>query len=169
MKPPLVFFEEIPMLRCLCAFALCLPVAAGSAQDKAFVLEPAEKMLLELTNAERKKEDLPPLKANPLLFKAARGHSQNMAKQGKLEHELDEKKPPDRLKETGYRFQRAGENIAFGTDNLALGDIMKLWMESEGHKANIVNPDFTEIGLGIARNDKGEVYYTQVFAAPLGK
>jgi uncharacterized protein YkwD len=158
------------MLRSLSALALlCLFVAVGPAQEKAFKLEATEKMLLELTNAERKKECLPPLKVNALLFKAARGHSKNMAEQGKLDHELDEKKPLDRIKETGYRFGRAGENIAFGADNLPLTDIMKLWMESEGHKANILNPDFTEIGLGIARNDKAEVYYTQVFATPLGK
>ena len=155
------------MLRCLSALALCLTIGVGSAQDKPFKLEPVEKTLLEMTNAERKKECLPPLKASALLFRAARAHSENMAKQGKLDHELDEKTPFDRLKETGYRFQRAGENIAFGTENLPLTDIMKLWMESEGHKANILNPDFTEIGLGTSRNDKGEVYYTQVFGTPL--
>jgi uncharacterized protein YkwD len=157
------------MLRCLSVLALCLSGAVGSAQDKAFKLEPAEQMLLDLTNAERKKEELPPLKASALLSKAARAHSQNMAKQGKLEHELDEKTPVDRIKETGYKIRRAGENIAFGSDNLPLAEIMKLWMESEGHKANIMNPDFTELGVGIARNDKGEVYYTQVFGTPLEK
>jgi uncharacterized protein YkwD len=157
------------MHRCLSALALCLVVAVGPAQDKKFKLEPTEQMLLELTNAERKKEELPPLKASALLSKAARAHSQNMAKQGKLEHELDEKTPVDRIKETGYKIRRAGENIAFGTEDLSLADIVKLWMESEGHKANIMNPDFTELGVGIARNEKGEIYYTQVFGTPQAK
>ena len=46
---------------------------------------------------------------------------------------------------------------------------MKLWMDSPEHKANILRDKFTEIGIGIARNAKGEVYYTQVFAAPKKK
>jgi uncharacterized protein YkwD len=43
---------------------------------------------------------------------------------------------------------------------------MKGWMDSKGHRENILNPGFTEIGIGIARNDKGETYFTQEFAKP---
>jgi uncharacterized protein YkwD len=149
---------------------VCLWVATASAQeqkDTKFKLDAVEAKLLELTNAERKKEDLPPLKPNPKLFKAAREHAKNMAKQEKLAHDLDCKTPFDRIKEAGYTFGRAGENVAYGSDGFPLADIMKNWMESEGHRANILHTDYTEIGLGIGRSDNGDVYYTQVFAAPL--
>jgi uncharacterized protein YkwD len=123
-----------------------------------------EKRLLELTNAERAKEELPALKAAPLLFKSAREHSANMAKQGKMEHELDGKNPFQRIKGVGYQYYLAGENIAFGP--LDLKAVMNGWMNSEGHRKNILHKGYTEIGLGIARGSDGAYYYTQVFGTP---
>lgn len=134
-----------------------------------FKLTEQEKQLLELTNAERKKENLPPFKAAALLCKAAREHSHNMAKQEKLDHELDCKSPFDRLDSVKYNYQRAAENIALSAGEPSMADILKLWMDSDGHRANILSEKYTEIGLGLAKNDKGETYATQVFAAPLKK
>jgi uncharacterized protein YkwD len=74
------------------------------AAKPAFKLSADEKAILDLTNAERAKENLAPLKANELLTKAAREHSANMAKQQKLDHVLDDKKPDDRLKAVSYQF-----------------------------------------------------------------
>jgi uncharacterized protein YkwD len=133
----------------------------------AFKLSEDEEKMLELTNAERKQMELPPLKANKVLFELAREHSQNMAKQEKLDHELDCKTPFDRMKAAGYPFRRAGENIALSFGKPSMAEIVKQWMDSEGHRANILNEGFTEIGLGIAKNDKGELYFTQVFGTPL--
>jgi uncharacterized protein YkwD len=121
------------------------------------------------TNAERTKEELPPLKFNPLLGKVARAHSENMARQMKMEHKLDDKTPFDRLDAAGYDFMRAAENIAFGDEDAKLDVIMKMWMESKGHRANIMNKDLTEIGIGIARGKDGFLYYTQVFGRPFKK
>lgn len=152
---------------------VALGVAAlGAAQnpDKkapTLKLSADEQKLLDLTNAERKKEKLPPLKVQPLLCAAARGHAQNMAKQEKLLHELDGKTPFDRLDAVKYNFQRSGENIAVSGGDTTLEDIMKVWMESEGHRANILKDGFTEIGVGLAKNEKGDTYYTQVFATPI--
>lgn len=129
-----------------------------------FKMTMAEEKLLELTNRERKKNDLPPLKPTPLLFQAARDHSANMAKQGKMEHELDGKNPFHRIKATGYQYRNAGENIAFG--NVPVEEIMVGWMKSELHRKNILHKEFTEIGLGLARDKKGAIYYTQVFGRP---
>jgi uncharacterized protein YkwD len=151
---------------CLVA-AAATAVAAQDRDDQKFKLDAAETKLLELTNAERKKENLPPFKANPKLFKAAREHSKNRAKQEKLAHDLDCKTPFDRIKEAGYAFGKAGENVAYGSSGFPVADIMKNWMESEGHRANILNEEFTEIGLGIARSENGDVYYTQVFGVRL--
>jgi uncharacterized protein YkwD len=126
-------------------------------------LSKEEQTLLELTNKEREKEKLSPLEPNLLLFQAARGHSANMVKQGKMEHILDGKGPAQRVEALGYDYKRVGENVAWGEDGVTLETIMKGWMDSEGHRKNILNPDYAEIGLGIARDAKGEVYFTQVF------
>jgi len=144
----------------------------GSAQERGKKAETVklsadEKKLLDLTNAEREKEDLPPLKANAILMKLARAHSENMAKQQKLDHDLDCKTPFDRLREAEYDYQRAGENIAQSGEQAAPSDILMLWLDSAPHRANIMSENYTEIGLGIAKNENGETYATQVFAKPL--
>jgi uncharacterized protein YkwD len=131
-------------------------------QKAKFKLSDAEQEVLELTNAERKDNDLPPLKIGPLLTKVARAHSENMAKQGKMSHVLDGKNPAERVKAAGYLFRGLGENVGFGPRKPA--DMMKLWMESKHHRANILNKTFREIGIGIARDARGTPYYTQVFA-----
>jgi uncharacterized protein YkwD len=131
-------------------------------------LRAEEQKVLELTNAAREKEKLEPLKLNPVLTEVARAHSANMAKKGQMEHVLDGKKPSDRVKAAGYDYSWIGENIA-ETDGDTPDVIFKRWMESPHHKENILRDKFTEIGVGMARNDKGEIYYTQVFASPRKK
>jgi uncharacterized protein YkwD len=162
------------LLPCLPALALltALSLAEAAGEDKKDTprvqLSDQEKDLLKLTNAERAKEKLPPLEPNPLLFKAARAHSANMARQGKMEHVLDGKNPAQRVLDIGYDYAKVGENIGVG-ENVPMTEIMKGWMASKHHRENILNGKFTEIGLGVARNGKGEVYYTQVFGTPRRK
>ncbi|HVK13817.1 MAG TPA: CAP domain-containing protein [Gemmataceae bacterium] len=152
MRSPLVVLLLIPAL------------AVAQPKAKEFKLSEDEQGVLDATNAERKAEGLPPLKPNPKLFAAARAHSENMAKQSKLDHVLDEKTPADRVKAAGYAFRMVGENVEHNAPTPA--EAVKDWMNSPGHKANILNKDFTEIGIAVARNDKGEPYWTQVFARP---
>jgi uncharacterized protein YkwD len=147
----------------LAAFVL---VHAG---ETPFKMSEEEAKLLELTNLERKKKELPPLKASPLLFKLARAHSANMAKQQLLDHTLDEKSPFDRMKDAGYQFQKGGENIAEGDESIGIAVIIRNWMESKKHRANILDPEYTEIGLGVGRAKGGKIYYTQVFGKPFPK
>jgi uncharacterized protein YkwD len=153
-------------------FALAVLIAAGSlagaqekARDEKVEMTRDEKAVLDATNKERAKEKLPPLNPNPILFRVARAHSSNMAKQNKMEHELDGKKPNDRTKEAGYKSGWIGENIAAGYEFPPL-EVIKTWMASKGHRENILNPTYTEIGIGIARTPRGELYYTQVFGRP---
>jgi uncharacterized protein YkwD len=141
--------------------ALAVLVHAGGV-----TLSPAEMKILELTNAERKAKELPPLKPNPLLFKVAQAHSENMAKQGKMEHKLDGKTPLQRLKAAGYPYNMAFENIGAGDADVPLEDLMKAWMDSKGHRDNILNKVCSEIGIGIAKDKDGQVYYTQLFGKP---
>src|SRR5262249_32756501 len=139
------------------------PTQAGDPPAK-FEMTKAEKKLLDLTNKEREKEKLPPLKPNPRLFKIARAHSVNMAKHEKMDHKLDGKDPVQRIKEGGYKYLYFGENIAYGQENLE--QLVKGWMDSPGHRKNILSKDFTEIGLGIGRTKDDVPYFTQVFGKP---
>jgi uncharacterized protein YkwD len=155
------------MLRTLTCGALGLIVSILPAgQTKSFEQTPDEIKIFELTNKERKAKDAPVLVLNAALSKIARAHSENMALQGKMEHTLDDKSPFDRIKATGYKYSTAGENIAMGDDGAELPRIMKAWMESEGHRENILMPEYTEIGVGIARAKDGSHYFTQLFARP---
>jgi len=121
-----------------------------------------EQGVIDLTNEERKKADLPPLKANLKLMVAARGHAENMAKQDKLDHVLDEKQPADRVKAAGYDYGYLGENVAWNQADPK--EVLESWMNSQNHKDNILNKDYAEIGVAVAKNAKGERYWVQVFA-----
>jgi uncharacterized protein YkwD len=147
----------------------CLTVKV-SARDKAGApvkMSTEEKELFDLINKERLKADLKPLRPNTVLFKVARAHSANMARQHELNHVLDKKTPFMRMKEAGYRYYRGGENIAYGDRDITLPMLVKGWMDSKHHRENILNPAYQETGLGIATDDKGVVYYTQTFGKPL--
>jgi uncharacterized protein YkwD len=159
--------EKQPMRYALAAtLAACLIAwTAASAQDQTkFMLTEQEQQLVELVNQERKKLKLPPLKVNPVLCQVARAHAANMARQGKMEHNLDGKTPYDRIKAAGYKYAVAGENLARG--NLPLPDVVKAWIESRVHRENIEDGDFSETGIGLAKGDTDKVYYAQVFAQP---
>jgi uncharacterized protein YkwD len=128
----------------------------------------ARAEILKRTNEARAKEKLPPLKMNPLLTKIANAHSANMAKQEKMAHVLDGKKPAQRVKEGGYDYADTAENVATSED-LDAAEVMEMWVKSETHRDNILGEPFREIGIGLARSAKGDVYYTQVFGTPRKK
>jgi uncharacterized protein YkwD len=146
--------------------AVCVAAAgqgdAKKAKDQEYKPTAHEKKLIDLTNQERKKHDLPPLKMNPLLGKVARAHSANQAKQQKMAHELDGKNSFQRLKEAKYRYLDAGENVAFGY-NVTPEELVAGWMGSPLHRKNILDKAFTETGLGAVAARDGTIYYTQVF------
>jgi uncharacterized protein YkwD len=155
--------------RSLLAVVLLTGVAWAQDQAPRHKDEPAVKLstdeqkVLDLTNEARKKKDLPPLKPNPTLMKVARAHSADMAKQQKMEHELSGKNPADRAKAAGYDYRALGENIAEAPRQMAVEKVFDLWMNSPHHRDNILSRKFEEIGVGLATDDKGQVYYTQEF------
>jgi uncharacterized protein YkwD len=128
-------------------------------------LAKTEKAVLDLANAERKKVQLAPLVAHPLLMKAARQHSANMAKQGRLEHTLDQKSVGGRLTDVGYPWSRCGENIALGARTPA--EAISGWMSSPGHRDNMLSKEYTHIGVASATGADGQQYWTMVLASPL--
>jgi uncharacterized protein (TIGR03000 family) len=124
-----------------------------------------EKSVLELVNKERTKAGLTPLKAHPKLCRAARSHSANMAAKNTLAHTLDGKSFSQRIDDTGYRCGEAGENCAEGARTPT--DAMQMWMTSTaGHRENILNPHYKDIGIGIGTTRDGKRYWTQLFATP---
>lgn len=159
-------------VRCLTAvigFCIVLPLLAADGDDKSRAkLSKDEQAVLDLVNKARAKEALPALRANALLTEAARNHSKNMARQKKLEHVLDDQEPSDRVAKTGYAMVTVGENIAAGV-KLAPRGAFDLWMNSPPHKKNILSDEYAEIGIGLARDDKGNTYYTQVFGTERGE
>jgi hypothetical protein len=150
--------------------AICLALAIAATpvtfavETQGFSISDQEQAVIDATNAEREKAGVPALKSNPILMQAARLHSENMARQKTLAHVLDNKSPEQRVKELGYDYFTTGENVAWNQPDATA--VVKSWMNSPHHRDNILNKDFTEIGIGIAENDAGEPYYTQVFGRP---
>lgn len=132
----------------------------GQAPGRAF-----EQEVVRLVNVERTKNGLKPLKENWELSRVARVKSAEMANKGYFSHTSPTYGSPfDMMKSFGIRYSTAGENIAYGQRTAA--EVMKGWMNSAGHRKNILNPNFTEIGVGYATNSKGTPYWTQMFIKP---
>lgn len=109
-----------------------------------------------------------PLTMDATLRCAARVHSLDMVTRGFFDHaNPDGEDPFDRMERAGYRFSTAGENIAAGQPTPEA--VVQGWMESPGHCGNIMNADYTELGVGYVRTDAAQFphYWTQVFGRPL--
>mgnify|MGYP000577800930 CR=1 FL=1 len=115
--------------------------------SKAKVAPSMEEKMLEMINNERTKRGLKPLKADPELMMVARAHSNDMFVRGYFAHNNpDGKTPFDRMKDAHVSFLVAGENLALAqTLEIAHTGLMN----SPGHRANILSPDFGRIGIGI--------------------
>jgi uncharacterized protein YkwD len=154
-------------MHAVCLALLVVAGAAGPPASGSGELSANERVLLRLLNEARAKENLPLLQPDPVLCRAARAHAARMARQGKLSHFLDGKSPKSRLLAVGYEAGAVGENLAFsaGEDDLPLGEVHAGWMRSGAERANILGKEFQEVGVGLARGAKGEVFYAEVFAA----
>lgn len=108
-----------------------------------------------------------PLVMNPSLHCAARKHSQDMAERNFFNHvNPDGEDPFDRMEKAGYDYFAAGENIAAGDDDPEV--TLAGWLESDGHCANIMDPKYTEFGVGFYEGPGTYIYYwTQTFGTPL--
>jgi uncharacterized protein YkwD len=124
--------------------------------------------VVDLTNVERTRAGLAALAANASLMRAAQIHAEQMAQFRRLDHvlpEADHPRPEDRLAAVAYRWQAYAENVAFGQRTAA--EAVSGWMQSSGHRANIMNATYTEMGAGYARDPDGRPYWVQVFGKPL--
>ena len=121
-----------------------------------------EEEVLRLVNAERSKQGIKPLTMNWELSRVARLKSEDMAVKKYFDHQSPTYGSPfDMMKSFGIKYQTAGENIAMGQKTPAA--VMNGWMNSSGHRANILNASYNQLGVGIATNSSGTLYWTQMF------
>ncbi len=115
-----------------------------------------------LVNAERAKNGLSALTADADLMKTATLKSQDMAKNNYFDHTSPTYGSPfDLMTKYGVSSRAAGENIAMGQTSPS--QVMNAWMNSSGHRANILSASYTQIGVGVAQNSAGTYYWTQHF------
>lgn len=118
-----------------------------------------EKAVLDLTNVERQNAGLKPLQTDAKLMNSARQKSTDMASKGYFSHTSPTYGSPfDQMKANGVTYKSAAENIAMGQRSAE--EVVQGWMESPGHRQNILTPGFTHIGIGYDENGN---YWTQQF------
>ena len=124
--------------------------------------------ILDLTNDHRAAHGIAPLTLHPQLTEAAEIHATDHESRecvGGLSHTgSDGSNPGDRIASTGLRVRDWGENIACGHPTAAR--VVQRWIESPGHLANILNPDFTHLGVATGFGRDGYTYWGQVFGTP---
>lgn len=120
-----------------------------------------EERMLEIVNKERQKEGLQPLEPDVEMRVVARKHSQDMFNRGYFSHLTPENDAPsDRMRKAGVRFTTSGENLALGaTLTICHNGLMK----SPGHRANILNPAFGRLGIGVLDGGRHGLMITQNF------
>ncbi|AKA69545.1 spore coat assembly protein SafA [Clostridium scatologenes] len=125
-----------------------------------------ENKVISLVNSQRSKVGLQPFKTNWELSRIARYKSQDMINKNYFSHTSPTYGSPFNMIENfGIKFSAAGENIAMGQRTAE--EVMNSWMNSPGHRSNILNPSYTEIGVGLAKNANGQCYWTQMFIKPM--
>jgi len=118
-----------------------------------------EQKVIELTNAERRKNGLSDLKADSALSNVAREKSKDMKAKNYFSHTSPTYGSPfDMMRDFGITYNTAGENIAMGQRSPE--EVVQAWMNSEGHRKNILNGNFTHIGVGYVEDGN---YWTQMF------
>lgn len=125
-----------------------------------------EKKVWELTNQARAKEGLSALQYDEKIADTARAHSADMAVRRFFDHtNPDGKSPFDRMKAAGFRYSTAAENIAWNQRSPEA--VMDSWLNSPGHRANILNANLTHLGVGLHIATDGSYYWTQNFYTPM--
>lgn len=117
-----------------------------------------EQRVFELTNAEREKNGLAPLQVDLELSKVARDKSQDMLDNQYFSHDSPTYGSPfDMMRAYGIDYRTAGENIAKGQNSPE--EVVNAWMNSQGHRENILSSDFTHIGIGYV--EQGNIWTQQ--------
>ncbi len=150
---------------CFIAAFVFFVAESASAQSQALHRNDSERALFELLNHERAANNLPELKWDDALFKAARQHALLMLDLNIMEHQLPgEPSLEERITAAGARFTYIAENIAIGKDS---STIHSGWMHSPGHRANILSSRVTAVGIAVVRGTAG-LFAVQDFSQSFG-
>jgi uncharacterized protein YkwD len=148
--------------------ALVVPPQSTKRVDLDFRLQDArprpdlEARMLELVNQERRQHQLPPLKPDPELVVVARAHSQDMLARGYFSHVSPEGESlRERMKRDKVRYLVAGENLALAPDLKVAHEGL---MDSPGHRANILRPQFGHVGIGVLDGGRHGLMVTQNYS-----
>ena len=152
----LFFFAAMPVMA---APAKQLPAKPPPAS--AYALSPQEQKAVMLLNEDRKDAGLEPLKVNLLLSKLAADYAADMNRRKFFAHiDPDDRDPFERMAAIGIDLPNEGENIALSPD---VETAHRMLIESPLHRENILNPKFTEIGIGVRSDSRGGIYLVQEF------
>lgn len=134
--------------------------SSGSASSSGSITSD-QALAVKLMNADRASYGLPALKVNSSLTSLAGDYAQDMINRKFFSHYNPEGKSPfDRMQARGITYKTAGENLAINT---SVSAAEKAFMNSSGHKANILNSTYTDVGIGVRYNSDGSVYVVQEF------
>lgn len=123
-------------------------------------------VIFALTNAARVEAGRPALTRHGKLMSAARDYATLMSKMDQSGHNVGGQNLKERLTAVGYVWRSAGENVAWNP-RLDEQHVMKQWMNSDRHRRNLLKPNYTEIGIGVAGpSARGRWYYCQIFGRP---
>jgi uncharacterized YkwD family protein len=124
-----------------------------------------EQQVVDLVNKERAAAGLSALKMNTKLAGVAEKKAEDLRDNNYFDHQSPTYGSPfDMMKQFGITYSAAGENIAKGQKTPS--DVMNGWMNSPGHRANILNANYTEIGVGYVTDSNGTTYWVQHFIRP---
>ena len=126
-------------------FFIALGEAPAAPKPEELALLPIEENIISFTNAERTRRGLPALAVDPTLVQSARAHATWMTRNRTLQHTR----------------QPVAENIAMGQRNSR--EAVRDWMQSSGHRANILNRGYRRIGAAAYRTPSGTIFWCQQF------
>lgn len=139
--------------------------AAAQSQAAAYSgLTAEEQRAFDLLNADRAQNGLPALQINSSLTTLAKKYGQDMINRNYFAHNNPEGQSPfDRMTQAGVSYSYAGENLAINT---SVDSAERAFMNSPGHRANILSPNYSQVGVGVAHSSNGSVYVVQEFIKP---
>ena len=169
-KPSLFHETSVLIILSLVVVAefFILSYAFFATQSSYFLSSILPNVLIELTNGNRTNEQVPALRRNAALDRAAQAKADDMARNGYFAHTspvgID---PWYWILRENYVFARAGENLA--VNFYGSSEVVDAWMKSPAHRTNILNEEFSEIGIGIAQGlykEQNATFVVQMFATP---
>lgn len=135
-------------------------------------LAEAERRIVGLTNDFRREQGRPAVRPDRQLRATAEAFAQYMARTSRYGHTADGREPADRAKAQGYDYCLVSENIAYQYNSAGFetGELARAftqgWINSPGHRKNMMDPDVVHTGVAIARSDNGTYYAVQLFGRP---